>query len=414
MFRFSKDNAVFNKGSISTVYQAIRNDFISKLSGETEHFILNANETEYIAYVESAYSVAIPVPDFEAVTVDTYEDDVPSEYFLSSFHVEPGKAYRMEIFQFFIPCMGDVSCLQYTPSNLIFSGATTDFYLKGNELVIDLINFTGKHEDIRREYDQQLYTFKGMYDCLVKNMEMFNEGIANEARNEFRNRRSKILAKNQILTSLGVPLRRKEGVTNTFAVPKPQLRQKIVVKPIVNATGFKPEPTLDDSSYLDILKIINDVGKNFERMPSVYKGKEEEHLRDHIVLTLDPNFELGSASGETFNRTGKTDIQLRYDSTVVFIAECKFWHGEKSYLATIDQLLNYLTWRDTKAAVIIFVRQKDFTGILSKIGDYSISHRNYLSTRSKLDENWFNFRFHLNDDRNRELSLAVQLFHLPD
>lgn len=95
-------------------------------------------------------------------------------------------------------------------------------------------------------------------------------------------------------------------------------------------------------------------------MPSIYKDKGEEDLRDHIIMTLDPNFEYGSVTGETFNKTGKTDIQLRHDSSVVFIAECKFWTGEKGFLRTIDQLLNYLTWRDTKTSVIMFVRQKDF------------------------------------------------------
>lgn len=177
--------------------------------------------------------------------------------------------------------------------------------------------------------------------------------------------------------------------------------------------GFKPEPTLNEESYRHILKLINDVGKNFERMPSVYKGKGEEDLRDHILMTLDPNFELGSASGETFNKSGKTDIQLRYDSSVIFIAECKFWTGEKGYLNTISQLLNYLTWRDTKASVIIFVKQQDFSSIIEKVKTSTKNHENYLSYENNTDENWFNYRFHINGDKNRELELAIQLYHLP-
>jgi hypothetical protein len=149
-------------------------------------------------------------------------------------------------------------------------------------------------------------------------------------------------------------------------------------------------------------------------MPSVYINKKEEDLRDHILMTLDPNFEYGTASGETFNKTGKTDIQLRYDSSVVFIAECKFWSGTKNYLTTIDQLLGYLTWRDNKASVIIFVKQKDFTSILIKIETETIKHSNFLSFVGKSDENWFNYRFHINGDRNREIQLAVQVYNIPD
>jgi hypothetical protein len=73
-------------------------------------------------------------------------------------------------------------------------------------------------------------------------------------------------------------------------------------------------------------------------MPSTYKNKGEEELRDHILLLLEPNFE-GSATGETFNKSGKTDILLRYDGKNVFIGECKFWKGVRLFLIL---LTNYL------------------------------------------------------------------------
>ena len=74
-------------------------------------------------------------------------------------------------------------------------------------------------------------------------------------------------------------------------------------------------------------------------------------FRDHLLLYLEPRYE-GSATGETFNSTGKTDILIRHENSNAFIAECKFWTGQKGYLETITQLLGYLTWRDSKAAVV--------------------------------------------------------------
>lgn len=208
-------------------------------------------------------------------------------------------------------------------------------------------------------------------------------------------------------------MKKKEGVAETFSVPNPKLKDKIIVKPIVYEKDFKPEPALDDNNYKKILKIINDVGKNFERLPSTYKGKGEEDIRDHILLILDPNFELGSAGGETFNKIGKTDISLRYDSSVVFVAECKYWKGEKTYLKTIDQLLGYLTWRNSKVAVINFVQNNEFSDVLEKVKISTKTHPNYLKELNSNDETWFNYKFHLNGDRNRELDLAVISFHLP-
>jgi hypothetical protein len=55
-------------------------------------------------------------------------------------------------------------------------------------------------------------------------------------------------------------------------------------------------------------------------------------------MVLGPNFE-GSATGESFNKAGKIDTLLRHEGKLALIAECRFWHGEKAHLRSIDQLL---------------------------------------------------------------------------
>jgi len=185
-----------------------------------------------------------------------------------------------------------------------------------------------------------------------------------------------------------------------------------VAKPRVHEKGYKPEPTLDQAIYDDIVQVLHDVGKQFERLPSTYSGKSEEDLRDHFLLYLEPRFE-GTATGETFNKSGKTDILLRYEGSNIFIAECKFWRGEKSYLDTITQLLGYLTWRDSKAAIVMFVRNVDFTSVLHKAKEATTKHPNYLGKSREKDETWINYRIHINGDPNREVKLAVLFFHIP-
>lgn len=294
------------------------------------------------------------------------------------------------------------------------SGGITNFEVESGRLRLELIDFYDDAKKIREIYDENVRHSHAKFSLLKKNIELINDFWYSHIIEEMKKRKKDFLVKNDFMSSLGVPLRKKNNTSETFAIPKPSLRTKIKVdKPEVKKSDFKPEPTITNEIYHQILKLINDVGKNFERLPSVYSNKGEEDLRDHIIITLDPNFEYGSVTGETFNKTGKTDIQLRFDSSVVFIAECKFWTGEKGFLGTIDQLLKYLTWRDTKASIIMFVKQNDFSTILSKVEAITKKHSNYLSFISKSDENWFNYRFHLNGDKNREIKLAVQLFHIP-
>src|SRR5262249_55009856 len=75
----------------------------------------------------------------------------------------------------------------------------------------------------------------------------------------------------------------------------------------------------------------------------------------------------GSATGETFNAAGKTDILVREGNRNLFIGECKIWHGSNKFAEAIDQLLGYLTWRDTKSALIVFSRNKHFTSVIESI-----------------------------------------------
>lgn len=413
MYRYNSRSRIFSSGRISDKFSSAFESMKRTVDSETEDYILNVNIIEYVNHLAEQHSLNVPEINFDDVYADSYEEDIPSEYFPMTFYVHEGKKYKKEIIQFIVPVTGNADLLSYCPASSISIGGGGNFHVKGNTIVAEFINFNNDAKKIKQDYDNEVRGVHRNYDTLKRDIINFNNHLDSFIKSLLTQRKQKILSKNSLMSSLGVPLKKKSNISNTFSVPQPKLKEKISIRPTVMEKGFKPEPTLDENNYNHILKLINDVGKNFERMPSVYKGKEEEDLRDHILMTLDPNFELGSASGETFNKSGKTDIQLRYDSSVIFIAECKFWSGEKGYLKTISQLLNYLTWRDTKASVVLFVRQKDFTSILEKVETSTNQHENYLGFVNKSDENWFNYRFHINGDKNRELKLAVQLYHLP-
>lgn len=129
-------------------------------------------------------------------------------------------------------------------------------------------------------------------------------------------------------------------------------------------------------------------------------------------MPLNGHYE-GAASGETFNYEGKTDILIRVDGKNIFIAECKFWGGPKQLLSTIDQLLGYTSWRDTKTAIIVFNRNKDFSKVLEAIPQAATTHPNYVRTVGKPRETEFQYAFSHRDDANRELILTVLAFDVP-
>lgn len=111
------------------------------------------------------------------------------------------------------------------------------------------------------------------------------------------------------------------------------------------------EPELEEVEYQHILSIIETMAKTMERDPDAFRAVSEEHLRTMFLVPLNSQYE-GHASGETFNYNGKTDILIRSGDRNIFIAECKYWGGPAVLTATINQLLGYLSWRDSKAAII--------------------------------------------------------------
>ncbi|MEK0326199.1 MAG: hypothetical protein QQN63_10905 [Nitrosopumilus sp.] len=137
----------------------------------------------------------------------------------------------------------------------------------------------------------------------------------------------------------------------------------------------------------------------------------EEDLRQHFLVQLNGQYE-GQATGETSNFEGKTDILIRIENKNVFIAECKFWRGPESLKKTIDQLLGYTTWRDTKAAILIFNRDREFSTVLQKIPEVVKQHQNFKREISQ-DETNFRYIFGHPDDMNREIIMTVMAFEVP-
>jgi hypothetical protein len=149
-----------------------------------------------------------------------------------------------------------------------------------------------------------------------------------------------------------------------------------------------------------------------ERSPSAFVSMDEESLRSHFLVQLNGHYE-GQATGETFNYEGKTDILIRSDGKNIFVAECKFWGGSKKLTDTLDQLLSYSCWRDTKVAVIVFNRNKDFSKVLETIRETAKGHPRCKRDLGPQSETSFRYVFSHKDDANREMILTVLAFDIP-
>jgi len=174
-------------------------------------------------------------------------------------------------------------------------------------------------------------------------------------------------------------------------------------------------PTIESPNeiYKDILRIFREYGRDLETKPRVFIGQTEEGLRDHFLTNLTGRYAKTTATGETFNKSGKTDILLKdHFGNNLFIAECKRWSGASEFQTAINQLFdNYISWRDTNLALLFFVSNKDFSNVLSQVEDEARKHPYFIQFTGRNNETNFSFIFRQKDDVQKQVLLEIMLFH---
>lgn len=377
---------------------------------EAAEYLLNVNEEQYLSYLEETYGVEPLVIDFDNVSVSSREEQIEAERFPGfDFNVRRGSTYPKQVITYHVPFSGNGKLLAYKPTHAYLLW-TQEVYISEGCICFDVIDLYGDPEKIKSKATPILNNMRQQAEHVAVGVSRYKQALRDTAKVLVAARRQQLQSQNKVVSSLGVPIRKKEEIPPTFAVPT--VRKKIMSKPAVSRTVAAPVPALDQAIYDEILQTIYEMGKVFERYPSTYAGKHEEALRDHLILQLEPRFE-GSTTGETFNRSGKTDILIRHEKSNIFVAECKFWDGRAQHLKTIDQVLAYLTWRDSKTAIVYFVNRKEITPALAEIAKTTSEHPCFVRGLGQKDPSWQMFEFHLPGDLGCRIQMAILAFHIP-
>lgn len=401
---------LFAEVEFSSLTEGVRREVVGQINGENTDYLLNANQTQYIQHLIDKYTFDPLVFHFDRIEASPTERSVRAERFPSAaFYVESGRSYTKPAFVYHVPFSGDSNLLKCVPNPRILN--TYEVQVDRGEISFEIIDFYGTADEVKRQADSILGFVREQGGHLDGNIRQFNQALPDTVKGAFEDRKAKLLQQRQAAASLGVPIRKNPNVPSTFAVPA-TVRKVITPRPASSPGPYRADPTIDQAIYAEILQTIQDSGRMFERLPAVYAGKDEESLRDHLLMVLEPLFQITS-TGETFNKSGKTDILMRYEGKNVFVAECKFWGGAKKHHETIDQILRYLTFRDSKTAIIYFMDTKEMMAPLKSIEESTPRHSAFVASKGRREESWFSYEFHLPDDPGRSVQLAILCFHLP-
>jgi hypothetical protein len=373
--------------------------------------LLNTSVEDLAAYFEKKYTLNVPVLLEDQIVADQRETQIdvsgdPYRYISDRsrpFYV-PGAVVEITV-----PFEGDVEAFRIQPTSYTTSPPVAD--IKGNSLVIRIQGTDLTTEKVRGTIDSTLSEVKRYLGVLRNDAAGLNSQLLQVARSAIEGRRQKLLQNQNLVASLGFPLKERADAPKTYVAP--EVRRKITPAiPPASTLPYKPEPVLSTDDYEHILGVIQNMAQVMELSPSAFTTIDEESLRSHFLVQLNGHYQ-GGATGETFNYEGKTDILIRVNGKNVFIGECKYWGGPKKLTDTIDQLLSYSSWRDTKVAVIIFNRKKNFTAVLDAISPTFEAHPNFKRSLGRQSETTFRYIFAHRDDSNRELTVTIMAFDVP-
>lgn len=173
--------------------------------------------------------------------------------------------------------------------------------------------------------------------------------------------------------------------------------------------------SMSDKAFFQIISLIQRFGRDLEKRPGVFsKFDREEVFRDYFLPYLNSQSTNHRASGETFNKKGKTDILIQdTEGNNVFIAEFKIWRGAAELQNAVDQLIErYVSWRDEHTALIVINKNNaGFSDIVSNAVGALKTHDLCKSLITQDSESSALFEFHNAEDRKKKIKLELILFN---
>lgn len=407
-----RQNYLFSKTDWHSVEEYQKQRLASEISNMDGNKLLNSSVSDLCDYFEDKFRIGIPTLLEDKIVVDQREIKIDVSKDQMRLIRDRSRPFYIEgtLIEICVPFEGEAEAFNVKPTTFTLSPPVAN--VQSNALSIKIQGTDLQPEKVRSEIDRTISEINSYLSNLRNNANGFNDQLLNLAETAITRRKEKLLSDQNLVAALGFPLKERSGSPSTFVAP--EVKRKIrPTLPETSGKPYKPEPTLSNDDYNHILSVMENMAHVMERSPSAFSSMDEEALRSHFLVQLNGHYE-GQASGETFNYEGKTDILIRVQDRNIFIGECKYWGGPKKLTETIDQLLNYSSWRDTKVAIIIFNRRKTFSAVIESIPEVVVTHPNYKRTLEKTGETSYRFVFSNRDDENREMLLTIMAFDVPN
>jgi hypothetical protein len=403
----------FREGDTLGTFLALVENTVQEIMALQNEYVMKASQAELEDYFIGRVTISPLVLRANEYHIEKHEGtkvNVTGDFRRATFRGEDAFVRGTKI-DIGIPFEGDPHLFRVSASTFSMS-PYPEITIKGDVVVFSVIfpDDSADPKRLRKEIDQQVALLRKAVEYIQRDIENHNATAPQRIRSAITAKRGLASSATGAVAALGIPIKQRDQPP-TFTIPT-RRRPSPVNRPKVPTAPYQPEPVLAEAEYQHILSVMRSMSVVIERSPAAFSSLDEEAIRTHFLLQLNGHYE-GGATGETFNAAGKTDILIKVGDRNVFIAECKFWRGPKGFNDAIDQLMRYLSWRDTKCALLIFNRTKNSSDVRQKIHEAMQArpeHRRTVAHDSNGDSRYI---FVKETDPGKEITITTQLYDVP-
>lgn len=405
-------NLLFFEEDLDTQLRARQQHAPNAVDSVPKEQFLISSDSEIIEHISASLRIEPIILQEDASTMNQVETQIDvsgdrNRYFSRGgggpFYI-PGTRVDIDI-----PFTGDDWIFRYrtNPYSSVFPRAEVQ---RGRLRVTISQPHDADPNSFKTTYDREISLIREYVERARKQIAGYHESLPSLLQQAVRDRRARLSKHGNIAALLDIPLATKAGAPSIQPV-KVEIRR---TPPLPNPprSGLAPEPGIADETFEQILRFIRHQGRTFERTPGTYAIHGEEDLRNIVLAQLNGHFQ-GVAVGEAFRGKGKTDICIEQENRAAFVGECKIWTGPAGATAALDQLLGYLTWRDSKAALIMFnSNNKDFSKLLISMPQSLKDHPMFIREIQTGEAGEWRVQMRSTEDEGRRVTVHAFVFNL--
>ena len=287
----SKSNLLFYGKDLSALIRVYEAELNKEVEQWERNRILASSESDLVTYLVEKYTLDPPRLLRDQIHIDSEGEtkiDISGRFQYDvwdrdSPHFIPGSYVTVAI-----PFEGDGDLFGYKAST--FNLNPPRGRVSGSNVLISFQDVKLDAQRLREEINSTVMRVEEQLKWIENDCGGWNTRITSVAEDCIRYRKNRLLEQADMVSSLGIPIKRRTDSAVTNAVPVVRKKRPVELPPSPK-DAFRPEPELPDTEYDYILNVIDNMSQNIERSPSTFVHMKEEQIRDLILVNLNGHYE---------------------------------------------------------------------------------------------------------------------------